>query len=649
MDRIESGAGNTGEWILCDPQYCQWRKEPGSALLWLQGNPGTGKSTLMKQIKTQLEKEIGDSKAVIASYYYSAREGKSETSHTHMLQALLHQILLQDTYNTYPFFRSIFRTKRERMQPWQFEEMQSIFVAVSRSASHSSSYYLLLDALDESDKDGIPEIISLLQEVTTAEAKLKVLVASRPSLRISEGFASSEYHLVLEEKNQNDIERVIASSLKFLQDSDRTTFEWIARYILDHARGVFLWVTLVVSDIKRLVSSGYNEAEVKSKVKGLPVSLIPYYQSITTTLADQARHEPAILTEGITMLRWIVYSERPLTVGELRDGLAISSMRNTTAPFVFSSSNFYSHRFKQLEDVSKRLMSNCGELVEVKRSRQSAAASPDVSPDVSSENVVQLFHETVREFLKDPNRLATPFHMEETRGHAEIAIICARYIRMSLVLDNCDNENKSTTTEDSSSWNYEKHRLFAHHLSDRPLVAYALKCLPRHMAFLEDQGHAKATCLECFKDLDSGHESLFLRKWLQSHSSRLTSGLPKVDADEAARFLVSSMAAAAEQGLATAVMSLIEAQTTLDVVEDTTNHSALQLAAREGHDQVINLLIDNEASVDFHGGYFGKLPKPSKPLRWQSFLRLQLMTDNIQVLRFKLLLTLVTPWSPSCS
>ena len=476
-----------------------------------------------------------------------------------------------------------------------------------------------MDALNESDRDGISETISLLQEVVFAEAKLKILVASRPSLHISNGFANSEYHLVLEEKNQKDIERVVASSLGFLQSSDRTTFEWIAGYILDHARGVFLWVTLLVSDVKRLVSKGWSEAKLRSKVKGLPNSLIPYYQSITTSLADQARYEPAILTEGITTLHWIVYSERPLTVAELRDVLATSSIRNT-APILFSSSNFYSHRFKQLEHVPKRLMSNSGELVEVKRSRQSTTASADVPQDISSEDIVQLFHETVREVLKDSNKLATPFHMEEIRGHAEIAIICAQYIRLSLVLDSCDNEDKPPATENPSSWNFKKQSLFAQHLSDRPLLAYALKCLPRHMDYLEDQKHAKSICLECFGALNSGHQSLFLLKWLQLHPSRLSSNLPKVDADEASRFLVSIMAAAAEQGLTTAVMSLIEAQTTLDAVEDTTNHSALQIAAKEGHDQVINLLIDNEASVNFQDGYFGKLPKPSELSRWQSYI-----------------------------
>ena len=172
MGRIGQGEKSTGKWILCDPQYCGWRDEPGPAFLWLQGNPGTGKSTLMKQIQDQLGQEID---LVVASFYYSARGGEVEVSHTHMLQALLHQILLQETEKTYPYFRSIYRIKRKQMQPWQFEELQSIFVSVSVSEFDSRTFYLLLDALDESDKDRIPGVIGLLKKMTASRAKIKVL------------------------------------------------------------------------------------------------------------------------------------------------------------------------------------------------------------------------------------------------------------------------------------------------------------------------------------------------------------------------------------------------------------------------------------------------------------------------------------------
>ena len=556
----------------------------------------------MKQVYNRLSSENGDQKAVVASFYYSAREGEAETSHTHMLQALLYQILLQETRKTYPIFRDVFRVKREQLRPWRFEEMQSIFVSLSKSHSDSLKFYLLLDALDESDKDGIADVISLLQKVTTSKAKLKVLVASRPGPIISSRLAGSEYHLILEEKNKEDIKEMIASTIGFLQHSDKSTFEWICSYLLSQARGVFLWVSLIVSDIKRLaVDDGWSEAELKAKVKAFPVSLVSYYRRITLLLE---RQEPARVTEGIRMLCWVVYSERLLTIDEFRDATATSHL-NTLVPLVISTSTLHDHRLKRLEHISKRLMRNCGAFVEVKHPIARAVESSDVD----SGDVVQLFHETVREFLKDPTGAAAPFDMKETLGHSEIAVVCARYIRMALILDWCYNESgSSSTTDNPSPWNYETHRRFAQHLSDRPLLPYALKFLPRHMIFLEDREQAKIMCLECFISFDSDHGLLFLSSWLRT-SIRPPPIKVTVDANEAAQFRVSSLVAAADQGLATAVKSLVELQTTLDAVEETTNHSALQIASERGHIQVVDILIESEASINFQGGHFGKLSR----------------------------------------
>lgn len=580
----------------------------------------------MKQIQKRLSNEYNlsshedslsgnedsHSKAVVASFYYSARDGETEMSHTHMLQALLYQILVQESAKTYPFFRSVFRLKREQMQPWRFEEMQKIFVSLSESHNHSLKYYLLLDALDESDKEGISEVISFLKEITTPEAKLKVLVASRPGPIISSRLAGSRYHLILEHKNKKDIEEIITSSIGFLKTSDRTTFEWISSYILSRARGVFLWVSLILTDIKRLaVDDGWSEAELRAEVEKLPVSLVPYYRRITSLLAEQ---EPATVAEGIRMLLWVVYSERPLTVDEFRDAVAVSHL-GTTKNFVISTTSLNDHRLKRLEHVPKRLMRNCGELVEVKHPTERAVESSVVDPG----DVVQLFHESVREFLKDPTMAAAPFNMEETLGHAEIAVVCARYIRMALKLDRPDNEESrnSSSTDNPSPWNYETHRIFAQHLSDRPLLPYALKSLPRHVSFLEDKEQAKTVCLECFNDFDSDYELLLLSSWLQTSFHPPPIKL-SVDTDEAALFRVSSLVAAADQGLATAVKSIVELQTTLDVVEETTNHSALQIASKGGHLDTVNILIESEASVNFHGGHFGKLS------RWPPFLELSL-------------------------
>ena len=332
--RIEYGEETIGKWILCNQQYCGWRGEPGPAFLWLQGNPGTGKSTLMKQIHRRLGEEGEVSKAVVASFYYNARGGEVETSHTRMLRTLLYQILLQETEKTYPHFRSIYRIKRRQMQPWHFGELQSIFESISGSQSESRTFYLLLNALDESNKNGIRGVIHLFKRMTDSNANIKVLLASRPGLTISEELANSRYHLVLEEENSKDIERTIITNLGFLRNSARAKSEWVICYIVSRARGVFLWVSLLNNDIKRLEIEGWSTTDIRVRVEELPDSLVPYYQRITSHLAGQ---KVAYQYEGKFFLHWIVYSERPMTIGELRDAIAINSKTSTSIPFVFST------------------------------------------------------------------------------------------------------------------------------------------------------------------------------------------------------------------------------------------------------------------------------------------------------------------------
>jgi len=84
-------------------QYFRWQSNE-SRLLWIQGKAGSGKSTLLKQIKKALlekyktmePEKLLDTGAqsiqnstspqarhetIVASFFYSARGGVSETSH----------------------------------------------------------------------------------------------------------------------------------------------------------------------------------------------------------------------------------------------------------------------------------------------------------------------------------------------------------------------------------------------------------------------------------------------------------------------------------------------------------------------------------------------------------------------------------------
>ena len=78
-----------------------------SQLLYIQGKPGSGKSTLTKYFKDNLLKlEPNARSAIVATFFYSYREGELQKSHYNMLRSILYDILQQNEAFFYHCFQS---------------------------------------------------------------------------------------------------------------------------------------------------------------------------------------------------------------------------------------------------------------------------------------------------------------------------------------------------------------------------------------------------------------------------------------------------------------------------------------------------------------------------------------------------------------
>jgi hypothetical protein len=80
-------------------------------------------------------------------------------------------------------FRDIFRQKRSEggQVDWAYDDLRNIFASLL-SSWKARRLYILLDAMDESDKQGRPEILQLLMQLcsTPSASVLKALIATRP-------------------------------------------------------------------------------------------------------------------------------------------------------------------------------------------------------------------------------------------------------------------------------------------------------------------------------------------------------------------------------------------------------------------------------------------------------------------------------------
>jgi hypothetical protein len=97
LTSLTAAQGTTCRWFLTKPEYTSWHdvaQQPDhGGFLWIKGNPGSGKSTLMKFLFEEAKLNTkGDSSQITLSFFFLAQGTVEEKSTTGLYRSLLHQL-----------------------------------------------------------------------------------------------------------------------------------------------------------------------------------------------------------------------------------------------------------------------------------------------------------------------------------------------------------------------------------------------------------------------------------------------------------------------------------------------------------------------------------------------------------------------------
>ncbi|KAI2621919.1 hypothetical protein GGS26DRAFT_255256 [Hypomontagnella submonticulosa] len=586
-DRVEDAHPGTAKWLAKDNRYMQWEQRNDSQLLVIRGKPGSGKSTLAKSVlqSTKLkhlsttaqghndETMVVPKDVLVADYFYSARGGQKGTSHTLMLQSLLYQLLDQDD-RLFPIFRDAYRAQRSIPGfTWQYEDLKVIFESLP-SLKTQYRIYIFLDAMDESSEQGRSKILSLIVNLCAIKSAciFKCLIATRPlpTREINEQVTNCHL-IIMHEKNRRDIKRVIKSRIGGLPSRPggrSINFKFAHKYIEQHSQGVFLWVALVLEELKNLVSTGPSQKELDDCLRALPLELEDMYKLIVERLASQPRHVlPGQIDKARQMLNWVTFAERPLRVKEFVDAISIppSSERFSPDP-TFLTMN----RVRGIED---RIKICCGPLLET-RSRE-----------------IQLLHLTAREFLLRENGSARPFNINEKEGYAEITIACLRYLQLL---------SSKTDAGRVRSWrlgNYDKFvDLLRGFFTDFPLLRYIIAFLPRHLEKVASETSVHKEFLLFLRTLSKDERMLCLfSDWARPPGK---TRMGRQSGCQAEQFRIRCLIAAARKAYRDVVKLIMALHTDINGIDTESGTFALLTAVHERNSRMAQLLIDLGADVN---------------------------------------------------
>jgi hypothetical protein len=422
---------------------------------------------------------------IVCDWFYSARHGTTGMSYLSMLRAILHGILSQ-RLDLFPRFINRYRSERRTYpQPWNWSR-SSLRSFLDLLATDNIPILCIVDALDESGGELDPEqsreaTLSLMSNLVQ-HSSIRFIILSRDTPDISKKLKNCR-GICLEQENGSDLEKIINANLESIKlaakrqllDSEEedtgsirprftpgrrvwrkrqrkahTTsniwsehelraFEEIRSYLLASANGVVLWVVLVTKELHHIVQSekGFTVSQLEESTKRLPVDLRSYYRYILDNIVQSKSAENLKLSQRI--LAWTIgaSSKGPVRVQELWEAMAIpedveSAQKCTNDPIAQNhlviGENW--NRFKRI------LYEHSGPFVEVicppetmdfYFDQESGSATRDIEPTW----LVQLLHQTTKEFLSDAS-VAGPLYVNVGNAEREVEKLAMKYLQICL-------------------------------------------------------------------------------------------------------------------------------------------------------------------------------------------------------------------------
>ena len=313
----------------------------------------------MKFLKRSLLERDLCGNQIVASFYYSYREGEEQTNHCNMLRSVIHDILSQNE-EFFFHYQSYYRQAAQRggHPQWFYKSLKGVLLSLARNHPVSQRLYLIVDAMDESDDGKRVDVINFLYELCAARGPcvVKVFVASRPVAGLSGRLARNRKMIRLQEVNHADILKFTES---FLADPELDLPPDIAHpaseYITGNAQGVFVWVHLVREELLEYSKNGYTKNQIFDFLKSLPTELEGMYKHMLRRLEGGTRRNVGV---GQRILQLILFTYRPLGLDELRHALAIRDLA-----FPCSDESFTG---ELIHGIEKCIISCAGNFLEIK-------------------------------------------------------------------------------------------------------------------------------------------------------------------------------------------------------------------------------------------------------------------------------------------
>lgn len=190
LANLRKAQSYTCKWIRERKDYKKWLDsndlQASDGFFWIKGNPGTGKSILMKFLYQAMQRQLRQATAedkLVISFFFNARGNEFEKSTLGLYRSLLFNLLnlepsLQEALDLCE--RAGYHNILE--SDWQLQMLKEVFEeAITLLQAQGKQLYCFVDALDECPDDEVQDMVSYFEELvsSTNSQHFRVCFSSR--------------------------------------------------------------------------------------------------------------------------------------------------------------------------------------------------------------------------------------------------------------------------------------------------------------------------------------------------------------------------------------------------------------------------------------------------------------------------------------
>lgn len=577
--RIPARGPGTCAWFSEQADYKNWLSGQDSVALWISGGTGCGKTILSSYIIDELS-TVGFRSRVPSTtcYFFCDTNNEKEDTGEAVLQGILHQIFTAHPFLLQKHALPYYQSMGSRLF-LSFGTLCDIFEKICFDRN-TGNIFCVIDGFDECEKSSRKHLIRLFKRIIEAKRTrkssgaqfLKVLMMGRPEETVHTSFQGLKYASIIQLDNHipeitKDIGEVVHAEVGKLQHlwSERSDMRpMIESTLIARANGSFLWVSLVLEVLREPPET--SEDDLEKQLESLPGTLEGIYGTILEAIPSRRQKMAS------RILTFLVATARPLRLWEIGVALAVEA----------DDQQIVSVIRRIPTDVKRSLRLHCGPLVKIVG------------------ETVHLVHRSAKDFLQDAASFTllkpdtSAYRIEPVTANYSIATTCVRYISMLRPMDVFEESNGAARNNQSPEMKSEK----ALALSGGAFLPYAATYWANHLrqiGYINDFNLLELVRILCDEKMP------FRLKWLKLCLPDSTSAsLRMAESWRTNPQTLPTIMILSRFGLDSVVQELLKAGK-LDILsQDIHGYTGLHWAAHEGHDRMVEFLLQNGVDPKIH-------------------------------------------------